>query len=372
MVTQHAISQVEVIPYGIPIRNFADAYTAFDRSNAVLVKIQSSDGTVGFGEACAWEPEFYGETLESVSTSIARYVAPKIIGMNPLDIARVMSVVDAALARVTCAKEGIDLALYDLAGKLMDVPVYTLLGGLFRDRIPAASEIGIDVPEKMAENALRLVRLGFRVIKIKGSSDPMTDIERVHAVRRAVGESVGLRLDPNGHWTTHDTLRVLRAIEDCKLQYLEQPVPGLDLNGMRKVRNAGILPLMADESVWTPQDVIELARHDAADIVNIKISKTCGLLGGKKVEAVADALGMPCVVGTEIEPGFSLMAKIHFAASMKNLPFACEFTELSLLEESILIPPVELVEGCVNVPDGPGFGCELNEEVLSKYILKSV
>jgi L-alanine-DL-glutamate epimerase-like enolase superfamily enzyme len=372
MVTRHAISHVEVIPYGIPIKNFADAYTTFDRSNAVLVKIESSDGTVGFGEACAWEPEFYGETLESVSTSIARYVAPRIIGMDPLNIAGVMAVVDAALARVTCAKEGIDLALYDLAGKLMNVPVCTLLGGSFRDRIPAASEIGIDVPEKMAENALRLVRMGFRVIKIKGSSDPITDIERVHAVRAAVGESVGLRLDPNAHWTMHDTLTVLHAIEDCKLQYLEQPVPGLDLNGMRKVRNAGFLPLMADESVWTPQDVIELARHDAADIVNIKISKTCGLLGGKKVETVADALGMPCVVGTEIEPGYSLMAKIHFAASMKNLPFACEFTELSLLEESILKPRVELREGCVNVPDGPGFGCELDEEVLSKYTLKPI
>jgi L-alanine-DL-glutamate epimerase-like enolase superfamily enzyme len=361
------IAKVEVVPYGIPIKGFADAYTSFTTSNVVLVRITASDGTVGYGEACAWEPEFYGETLESIIAAIGRYVAPKIIGLSPLDIGRVLSAVDSVLARVTCVKEGIDLALHDLAGRLLEAPVYTLLHGSFRDRIPAASEIGIDTPQKMGWKALEILQLGIRTLKVKGSSDWAEDVKRVRAVREAVGPDVALRLDPNAHWTTIVTLQAMKELEDCRLEYLEQPVPGSDLNGMERVRKSIGIPLMADESVWTPEDVLELARRGAADIINIKISKTSGLMMAKRLEAVADAVGLQCVVGTEIEPGFSLAAKIHLAASLRNLSLACEFTEVSLLTDSILRPKLQLEDGCLRVPQGPGFGFTLDEGTLEKY-----
>jgi L-alanine-DL-glutamate epimerase-like enolase superfamily enzyme len=361
------ITRIEVVPFGIPIRKFADAYAEFHQSNAVLVKIYSDDGTVGFGEACAWEPEFYGETLESVSAAIEKYAAPRIIGLDPRDIGRALSQVDAALAKVTCAKEGIDLALFDLAGRILKVPVYTLLNGSFRDRIPIACEIGIDQPEVMAKDAEALLKMGVRVIKIKGSDQINEDIKRVKLVREAVGDRASLRLDPNAHWTTHGTIRAMRELEDCDLEFLEQPVHGLDFNGMAKIRQSIGVPLMADESIWTPQDVVELARRKAADIINIKISKTCGLLVAKKIEAVAEAVGLACVVGTEIEPGFSLAAKLHLAASIKHLHFACEFTELSLLQANILKQKIEVEDGCVRVPQGPGFGVELDEEAMLKH-----
>jgi L-alanine-DL-glutamate epimerase-like enolase superfamily enzyme len=363
------ITRVEVIPFGIPIKQFTDAYSSFDRSNAVLVKIFSDDGTVGFGEACAWEPEFYGETLESVSSSIKKYIAPKIIGQNPLDINRIMSIVDSTVARITCAKEGVDLALFDLAGKILNVPVYVLLNGCFRDKIPIASEIGIDTPEAMARSASNVLNMGISVIKIKGSDDVNEDIKRVKAVRKAVGSKASLRLDPNAHWHTHDSIRAMRELEECNLEYLEQPVHGLDLNGMTRIRKSIKIPLMADESIWTPQDVVELAQREAADIVNIKIAKTGGLLLAKKVEATAEAVGLPCVVGTEIEPGFSLAAKLHLAASMKNLPFACEFTELSLLEDSILKPRIMIENGFVKVPDGVGLGFDVDDEALMRHAI---
>jgi L-alanine-DL-glutamate epimerase-like enolase superfamily enzyme len=360
------ITRVEAIPFGIPIKGFADAYTSFSSSNAVLVKIHASDGTVGYGEACAWEPEFYGETLESVTSSIETYIGPKIIGENPFDIHRILTKVDAAMARVTCAKEGIDLALFDLVGRVLDVPVTSLLHGRFRELIPIASEIGIDTPNAMAENARTVIRMGIPCVKIKGSSDIEEDVRRVKAVRKAVGKKIKLRLDPNAHWDTSGTIWAMKELKECNLEYLEQPVPGPDLNGMARIRRAIDIPLMADEGVWTPEDVLELARREAVDIINIKISKTGGLLKAKRVEAVADALGLPCVVGTEIEPGFSLAAKLHLAASMKHLHFACEFTELSLLEESVLKPNVEIEKGCVRVPKSPGLGFELNNEVLAK------
>jgi len=202
------ICAVEVIPYGIPIRGFADAYTSFTASNAVIVKLRAENGVEGVGEACAWEPEFYGETLESITSTVTNYLRDGLVGRNPFDIDPIMAWVDSKLARVTCAKEGIDLALHDLVGRLLGVPVSTLLGGRFRDRIPIAAEIGIDTPETMAQNALRLVDLGIRVIKIKGSPDMTTDVSRVQAVREAVGPDIILRLDPNAAWTTPGTLNV--------------------------------------------------------------------------------------------------------------------------------------------------------------------
>ncbi len=361
------IVKVETFPYGIPIRSFADAYTGFAESNAVLVKIHTDEGYIGLGEACAWEPEFYGETLESVTTTIQNYAAPRIIGQDPRNIGPIMAILDAALAKSTCAKEGIDLALHDLVGNILNVPVYTMLGGKFRDMIPIASEIGIDSPEKMAENALDVVRLGIRVIKIKGSSDSELDVRRIKAVREAVGEEIALRLDPNAAWDVPGTLETMKRVEDCHLQLLEQPLPGWDLKGMAHVRKKIGIPLEADESIWSPQDAARIAEYGAADILNIKIPKSCGLHQAKKIEATAEALGMPCIVGTEIEPGLSLVAKLHLAASMKIHPIASEFTELTLLKDNVLAFDLKIENGCLRVPDGPGLGVGIDDEVFAKY-----
>ena len=360
------IERIEVIPFGIPIRKFTDAYTGFSASNAVLVKMYSNDGYIGYGEACAWEPEFYGETLESVSTTIEKYIAPKIIGEDPRNINKVLSIIDANVAKITCAKEGIDLALHDLVGKILDVPVYILLGGKFRDMIPVASEIGIDTPEKMIKNAIEVLDLGIRVIKIKGSSNHALDVERIKAVRQAVGNDIELRLDPNAAWDVNSTIKTMKLLEDCNLQLLEQPVPGWDLKGMAHIRNNIGIPLMADESVWSPQDAIRISEYGAADLLNIKISKSCGLHLGKKIENVAESLGLPCIVGTEIEPGFSMIAKIHLASSMKIHPLASEFTELSLLKRNVLNYNIEIIDGCLKVPDKPGLGVELNEDIFNE------
>lgn len=363
------ISKVEVIPFGVPIRNFADAYTGFSVSNAVLVKIFTDEGHVGYGEGCAWEPEFYGETLESVSTTIEKYIAPKIIGEDPRNINKILTIIDANLAKITCAKEGVDLALHDLVGKILNVPVYTLLGGKYRDMIPVASEIGIDTPENMVKNAQDVLDLGIKVIKIKGSSNHALDVERIKAVRESVGENVELRLDPNAAWDVNSTIKTMRLLESCNLQLLEQPIPAWDLKGMAHIRNNIGIPLMADESIWTPQDAIKIFEYGAADLLNIKIAKSCGLHLGKKIEYVAESLGLPCIAGTEIEPGFSLIAKLHLAASMKIHPIASEFTELLLLKKNILKHNIEIIDGCVKVPDGPGFGVELDEEVFDEVAL---
>ena len=206
------ITKVESIPYGIPVKGFADAYTSFTHSNAVLIKLFTDDGIIGFGEACAWEPEFYGESFESIHAMIMNYAAPKIIGEDPFNINRIMKILDQELARITCVKEGIDLALHDLLGKALNIPVYQLLGGKFRDKIPVASEIGIDKPKIMAESAEKVLGMGINVIKIKGSNEKELDIARIKAVRDAVGPDIALRLDPNAAWNTISTISIMLSL----------------------------------------------------------------------------------------------------------------------------------------------------------------
>jgi L-alanine-DL-glutamate epimerase-like enolase superfamily enzyme len=363
------ISKIEAIPFACPIRSFEDAYAKMEASKAVLVKIFTDDGFIGYGEASAWQPEFYGETLESVVYAIQKYISPAIIGQNPMDIGPILSVVDASMYKTTCAKEGIDLALFDLLGRVLNTPVHTLINGSFRNKIQVASEIGINRPNIMADDALRLLKMGIKVIKIKGSHAIEEDVKRIKAVREAVGDQAELRLDPNSHWTTFGTIKAMKDVEDCRLQLLEQPVPGWDLKGMSFIRKSIGIPLMADESVWTPQDVVAISEHKAADIINIKISKTGGLMLAKKIEAVAEAEGLICMVGTEIEPGFSLAAKLHLAASIKNLPLACEFTEISLLERSILKPQIMLEDGYIRVPGSAGLGFNLDDHTLEECIV---
>ena len=363
------ITKIESIPYAIPVKKFSDAYTNFTHSNAVLIKINTDEGLIGLGEACAWEPEFYGETVESIHSLILDYIAPKIIGEDPTNINQIMQTLDKILARVTCVKEGIDLALFDLLGKKLNVPVYTLLGGKFRDQIPIASEIGIDTPRAMAKNAEKILEMGINVIKIKGSSDKNKDVERIKAVRSAVGPDIPLRLDPNASWDTAGSIKVMQLVENCNLELLEQPIPSWNYKGMAHIRKNISVPLMADETIWTTQDAIKLHDYEACDYINLKISKTCGLSKGKKVENVAEAIGLPCIVGTELEPGISAVAKIHFAASMEIHPLASEFTELTQLDGSILESPIEINDGCLNVPIGPGFGINIDEKALEKFKL---
>ncbi len=364
------ITKIETTPYGIPVKGFADAYTSFVKSNAVLVRIYTDEGYVGIGEACAWEPEFYGETKESIESTILKYAAPKIIGQDPFNIGKIMKILDENLARITCVKEGIDLALHDLIGKTLNVPVYKLLGGKFRDKIPVGSEIGINTPQAMADNALRVLKEGINVIKIKGSDDMKLDIKRIKTVREAVGHDIQLRLDPNAAWDVNGSIKVMRAIEDCELELLEQPIPTWNLKGMAHIRSNIGIPVMADESIWTPQDAVKIHDYNAADLLNLKIAKTCGLHLGKKVEAVAEAIGLPCIAGTELEPGISAVAKIHIAASMRVHPIASEFTELTQVDGTILKEPLQVVDGCLAVPEGPGFGVEIDEDALENYRIK--
>ena len=361
------ISKIDITPVSLPMRLFTDAYSGYDKGEFALVSIETDEGITGYGEApCSVIVGFYGETLDTVSLSLKKYLAPKLIGEDPLNITRLTAIMDIAQGNSFIAKTGMDLALYDLMGKALQVPVATLLGGKQREKIAACSEIGIVKSDQMPAEALRLVELGFKSIKIKAGSDAEDEMRGLEKVRDAVGEDIELRVDPNAGWSREASIKAAKTMLRCNCRYLEQPLPGWDLEGLAWIHKSTGIPIMVDESVWTPQDVVKVAQAGAADIVNIKITKTCGLKKAIEVYHTATAHGLPCIIGTELESCMGLAAKLHIAASLGSLPFACEFTELAF-QKIVLKTSIKLNnDGTITVPGGVGFGVEPDLELIKQ------
>jgi len=366
------IDQVECIPVNLPIEPFTDAYGKYDEMHYALAVIHSNEGLTGVGEASPIDPSFYGETQNSIKATIEQYIDPLIRGRNPLDIDKIESEIDTRINGNACAKAAVDIALYDLAGKALDVPVYTLLGGLSRGEAPIALELGITRPEDMPRMTARLLEMGAKAIKVHVGISPREDIRAIKALKDSVGDCAAIRADANGHYTTAEAIEVLRKVEKCELEYFEQPLPKSNLDGLRRIRQRLEVPIAADESVWTPQDALEICKANAADVINIKITRVGGLNKAMKISHIAEAAYVKCHVGCEFEFGIATAAKAHLALSLPKIPLAAagEFTEIVTLRDNIVREPTPISRGFIKPSNKPGLGVELDSEKMSKYSRK--
>ncbi|MBM4427039.1 MAG: hypothetical protein FJ031_07350, partial [Chloroflexi bacterium] len=263
------------------------------------------------------------------------------------------------------AKAVVDIALHDLNAKQFGVPLYQLLGGKFHDSVPLIGAIGISDTERMIREAHEFVERGFKTIKMKIGVDPKSDLERVKEVRNAIGAEICFRVDANQACNLTEYLPTFRKMEVCDLEFIEQPLPVWDVDGYQKLCAALDTPILIDEGIYTAHDLTTLIKQDAVDAVNIKILKT-GLRGGKRIAAMAESAGLPCLVGSMFETGIGTAASIHFAISTRNVIHASECMFPFLLVEDIIegepysIPPATCAW---DVPHGMGVGVELKMEV---------
>lgn len=335
----------------------------------VLVRIETEEGVTGWGEAQT-DIGFFGETVEQVRAAVADYMGPQLIGQDPLDRDRLQGIID--YRGNGCAKSGISMALHDLAGKALGVPVSVLLGGRRRTNVPVAIEVAGGKPDAMAQACVDLMAQGVRAFKPKVGGDPDADADRLRAIREAVGPDASIRADANQGYSPKEAIRLCRLCErhGVGLELLEQPVAVHDLPGMAFVRRSVDTLIEADESCFTPQDALAIIRHEAADVLNIKLGKAGGFLGAMKIAALAEAAGLKCVLGTGFGLGLEIAAKAHLYAALEQVTDAVEFTELSL-HANLLGPPWEtrlalpLEDGRLPVPDGPGLGVELEQDQAS-------
>jgi L-alanine-DL-glutamate epimerase-like enolase superfamily enzyme len=334
----------------------------------VIVRIDTDEGISGYGEAQA-DIGFFGNTVEDVTVAVRDYLGPQLVGKDPADREYLLSLIDHR--EQSCARSGIDMALHDLIGKVLAVPVSTLLGGAQRRNIPVSIEIAGGPAEQMAAECVRFLSQGVRAFKAKIGADPVEDARRLREIRAAVGPEVSLRADANQGFTPKEAIRFCRLVErhDVGLELLEQPVAAWDITGMAAVRRSVDIPIEADESCYSVHDAIELVRREAADVLNVKLGKAGGLQAAKKIAAIAEAAGLRCVLGTAFGLGLEDAAKLHLAASTVIIEDAVEFTEIGL-HSNLLLPPddtrlaLPLTDGCLPVPTGPGLAVSLDEHLV--------
>lgn len=339
---------------------FRVAFGVIDYSENLLVKIETDEGISGYGEAAPL-PFVTGETIESV-LAVTELFRKGLSGENPLDIERIHSIMDSAIAGNTSAKCGIDLALYDIRGKAMNQPVYRVLGG-YANQVVNDVTIGIDQPEIMAEKARSFVeRDGYRILKIKTGSDLAKDVDTLCRIREAVGSQVRLRVDANQGYSVSEAVKALDAFEKLGVEAVEQCLPAWDMEGAAYVRGkAGGIKVMLDESIHGPVDAARACRLGAADILNIKLMKCGGLYPAEQINAIAAASGVNCMVGCMLETRLAITAGLSLVAAKQNVTEADCDSFLYYKDRTAGMEGGFTQEGDIfTLSEKPGFGLDIS------------
>lgn len=363
------ITRVEAIRVKIPNKgDYRMARGVHDAMRSVVVKIHTDTGVTGVGEAHQGVSGYSSETLGTMDAVISEVYGPLLVG-------RELDAVEGISAEIGLSRRGnlfarcaVETALFDALGRARNLPIVTMLGGPIRRRLELSGSIGIDDPSMMAEKAATLVTAGYRTIKVKvGTSNIAQDLACVRAVRKAVGDAVAIRLDANAGWSYTDALTFVRGLGDLGIEYLEQPVAAEHLDGMVKLARLGIVPILADESVHTPDDAYRVISAGAVDAIKIKISKVGGYIPARKIVDICEAAGIKLVIGQGICSSLEAAAEAHLACAYPHVCPVAEMVGPTKLKGDLVEPPLDLGSGHLELPDGPGLGVTLSDAALKRY-----
>lgn len=314
------IKSVEIFGITLPlIQPFIVSYDTYNDLPSIITRVETEDGLVGYGEAVPDE-HVTGETYLSTIEVLKTHLAPAILGENPFEIERIHEKMNKKIYGVPSAKAALDLACYDLMGKISGQLVYRLLGGPYHDTLQVPFVLSIKEPQLMAQEAKAAVDKGYSIIKIKIGKDVKTDIERVRAVRAAVGPDIQLRVDVNQGWEHVSTaLYALQRIEECDIDWIEQPVLADDIDALAEIRRKTTIPVMIDEGLHGSKEMRQVIEKNAADYINIKLMKCGGLFPAVKIIHQAEMAGIRAQIGSMVESSVATAAGAHLAAAKKNV-----------------------------------------------------
>lgn len=299
------------------IRPFRISLGVMTHAVSCLVEVETDEGITGYGEGSPG-PLINGENLEGTVESI-RVLKEGLLGMDPRDMEAVYTVMNRSIAYAGAAKAAVDIACHDILGKSCKLPLYKMLGGL-GSRIETDMTVGIDAPDVMAGLAKEHVKAGFNIIKTKVGTDIASDLARVKAIRREVGDEVKIRLDANQGWRAKEAVELLERLNEYDIELVEQPVARYDFEGLKYVTDHSRVPVMADESCWDSKDALKLVSRRAVDFINIKLMKCGGLYEAKKIVDIAQAAGVECMLGCMAEEsGIAINAAAALGAALKNI-----------------------------------------------------
>ena len=350
------ITQIRLGKLSVPLRvPFKTALRTVERVEDIVVELHTDTGAVGYGEAPPTGP-ITGDTTGGIVGGLVELIAPALIGQEVDDFEAVTARVQKAGVHNTSAKAAADMALWDLYGQLHGIPVHKLLGGA-RRQLVSDNTISVNPPEQMARDARDAVARGYDCLKVKVGADPALDTARLAAVRRAVGDKICIRIDANQAWTPRQAVRILNEMQDkgLGLELVEQPVPAADLEGLAYVTRHSWVPVMADESVFSPADALRIFQTRAADYVNIKLMKCGGLTNALRIASAAEVYGVECMIGCMLEAKIAVNAAVELACARSVI------TKVDL--DGPVLCSVDPVEGgaqfderIITVSDAPGMG----------------
>jgi o-succinylbenzoate synthase len=351
------IQQVETFRTAVPLsKPFKTALRTVYVAEAVVVKITCDNGLVGWGEAPPTHV-ITGDSLDSVEYAVRKVLKPILLNADLLDYEPLLQQLHKSLIRNTSAKAAVDMAIYDCLAQHSRLPLYQYLGGA-KSELETDFTVSVNPPKEMGEDALCYLERGFRVLKVKvGKDDMATDIARIREIRRRIGDTIEIRLDANQGWTVKEAIHGIRQMEDLGLniELVEQPVIAHDVEGLKQVTDAVETPIMADESVFTPEQALQVLKTRSADLINIKLMKSGGIFQAEKINSIAEAFGVECMVGSMIETRLGITAAAHFAASKSNIT-RFDFDAPLMLAEDIVTGGIIYNGRTISFPDAHGLG----------------
>lgn len=351
------ITDISLARIRVPLKTpFKTALRTVEAVEDIVVSVHTDTGHVGYGEAAA-TAVITGDTHGSIIDAIAHVIRPRLIGQDIADLNHIVHLIQTALERNTSAKAAVEIAVYDLWAQLHDAPLYRMLGG-GEPVVTTDITISVDHIDKMVADSLSAIERGFTSLKIKVGKDIGLDVERVRAIYAAVEGRALLRLDANQGWSAKQAVHAMHALEEAgvRLELLEQPVKARDLEGLKYVTERIHTPVMADESVFGPLEVLELIRLRAADIINIKLMKTGGISNAIRIADIAQLHGVECMIGCMIETSISVAAAVHVAVAKAAIITRVDLDGPSLCQFDPVEGGVTFNESEISIGDAPGLG----------------
>ena len=310
------IAKIETAEIRIPLRTpFKTALRTVDSVHDLLVRVTADDGSVGYGEAPP-TAVITGDTLGSIRCALEEFIAPALLGREVEDLDGTMTALERCMVKNTSAKAAVDMAVFDLYAQSCGKPLYKVLGGA-RSQIETDLTISVNATPEMVRDAQEAVARGFRILKIKVGKEGLADIQRLKAIRQAVGPLITIRVDANQCWEAKQAVRIITGMEDAGVdaELIEQPVPAHDVDGLAYITSRVSTPILADEAVFSPADALSILQRHAADYLNIKLMKTGGIWQALKICSAAEVYGAKCMVGCMLESKLAVSAAAHLAAA---------------------------------------------------------
>lgn len=366
-----AVAAVRSTIVDVPtVRRHKLSLTSVTAQSYVIVEVRLANGVTGIGEAATLGgPRWGEESVEAIKANIDGYLAPALLGVAADRFAVAGARMDGAAKRNNAAKAAIETALFDAVGKTLGVPAALLLGGIVRERVPvlwtlASGDAGQEIEEAERKLTARL----HDTFKVKiGALAPEDDLVRLRRLATALEGRARLIVDANQAWDETTALRCLPALAELGVRLVEQPLPAWNVAAMARVRSRTTVPLMADECVFSAQDMLTVAQAAAADVVSLKLVKHGGLLGLHKVAAVAEAASIGLYGGCLLESSIGAAAHLHAFAGLRELGWGCEHFGPQILSDDLVTEPLHFADFHVHMPAGPGIGVALDRDKLRRY-----